>query len=147
MSEKRNMIPQHEPLRVPNGWTGQARALVMQIERVFDDIFRRFRATDIPMSRDDSTTVAEAITDVSGKFGSARFTKTVDNGYFTLSATDVPTNNVVISGFYASGAQHNNYIYTPSAGSNGSVIVYVRDDTGQKPADNTSVQVNVIWCK
>lgn len=33
-------IKQHEQIRVPNGWDGQSKALVIQINRVFDDIYR-----------------------------------------------------------------------------------------------------------
>lgn len=32
---------EHEPLRIPQGWTDQARGLVMQIERIFDRLFNR----------------------------------------------------------------------------------------------------------
>lgn len=32
----------HEPLRVPEGWNGQSRALVVQLEHLLDDIYRRF---------------------------------------------------------------------------------------------------------
>lgn len=39
MAENKQTIRQHEPLRVPQGWTEQARALVIQIERVFDRVF------------------------------------------------------------------------------------------------------------
>lgn len=35
-------IKQHERLRVPQGWQDQERALVIQLERVFDDIYKRF---------------------------------------------------------------------------------------------------------
>jgi hypothetical protein len=34
------MIPQHEPLRTPEKWSGQERSLVIQLERVIDDIYR-----------------------------------------------------------------------------------------------------------
>ena len=30
---------QHQPLRVPNGWKEQDRALVIQLERLFDEIY------------------------------------------------------------------------------------------------------------
>lgn len=40
MSNKR-MIPQHEVLRTPQGWTGQERDFVVQLERIHDDIYRR----------------------------------------------------------------------------------------------------------
>ena len=42
MSNKR-MIPQHEVLRTPQGWTGQERDLIVQLERVHDDIYKHFR--------------------------------------------------------------------------------------------------------
>lgn len=32
----------HEPFRIPQGWTGQERRLVAQMEEVFDDLYRRF---------------------------------------------------------------------------------------------------------
>jgi gamma-glutamyl:cysteine ligase YbdK (ATP-grasp superfamily) len=37
------MIEQHEPLRVPAGWKDQDRGLVVQLERILDDIYRHFR--------------------------------------------------------------------------------------------------------
>lgn len=30
---------QHETLRVPSGWKDQERALIMQLEHIFDDIY------------------------------------------------------------------------------------------------------------
>ena len=41
MTNKR-MIPQHEVLRTPMGWTGQERDFVVQLERVHDDIYKHF---------------------------------------------------------------------------------------------------------
>lgn len=35
----KRIIPQHEPLRVPQGWTEQARAFVIQLERIIDRIY------------------------------------------------------------------------------------------------------------
>ena len=34
-------IMQHQPLRTPQGWTGQNAALVMQIDRLFDDVYKQ----------------------------------------------------------------------------------------------------------
>ena len=31
----------HEPVRVPNGWTEQDKKLVIQINNLFDDLYRR----------------------------------------------------------------------------------------------------------
>lgn len=33
-------MKQHQPLRTPTGWTGQEASLVMQIDRLFDDIYQ-----------------------------------------------------------------------------------------------------------
>lgn len=43
MSENRKrMNPrQHTPLRVPNGWSDEARRFVIQLEEILDDIYRR----------------------------------------------------------------------------------------------------------
>ena len=42
-------IKQHESLRVPQGWKDQDKALIGQLERIFDDIYKRFGR----LSRDD----------------------------------------------------------------------------------------------
>ena len=39
-------IRQHEPLRVPQGWLGQDRAFVIQLERVLTDLYRIFGILD-----------------------------------------------------------------------------------------------------
>ena len=46
MANKR-MIPQHEVLRTPMGWTGQESDFVVQLERVHDDIYRHFKPLTI----------------------------------------------------------------------------------------------------
>ena len=33
----------HEPLRVPAGWKDQDRALIIQLERILDDIYKHFQ--------------------------------------------------------------------------------------------------------
>lgn len=42
MANKYSTIQQHEPLRLPEGWTGDRRRLIAQLEEIFDDIYRRF---------------------------------------------------------------------------------------------------------
>lgn len=32
---------QHQPLRVPDGWSGQARELVLELESLFDEVYLR----------------------------------------------------------------------------------------------------------
>ena len=35
-------IQQHQPLRVPSGWDKQEKALIVQLDEILDDIYRRF---------------------------------------------------------------------------------------------------------
>lgn len=42
MADMLASIQQHEPLRVPAGWDKQERAMLMQLEGILDDIYRRF---------------------------------------------------------------------------------------------------------
>ena len=42
MAEKEVTIRQHEVLRVPQGWTEQDKALVIQLNRIFDDIYKYY---------------------------------------------------------------------------------------------------------
>lgn len=41
MPRKTPSLNQHEALRVPSDWKGQDRALIMQLEHIFDDIYNR----------------------------------------------------------------------------------------------------------
>ena len=38
---KAQQISQHPPLRIPQGWKDQDAQLVMQIESLFDDVYRQ----------------------------------------------------------------------------------------------------------
>jgi len=42
MADKYSTIQQHQPLRVPQSFDKQGKALVVQLDEVFDDIYRRF---------------------------------------------------------------------------------------------------------
>ena len=53
-------MAKREPLRIPQAWKDQARAFVIQLERVLDDVYNRFFANKIPMSDTDATTISEA---------------------------------------------------------------------------------------
>ena len=44
---KYSTIQQHEPLRTPEGWTGDKKRLIAQLEEIFDDIYRRFGRLDM----------------------------------------------------------------------------------------------------
>ena len=60
-------IRQHEALRVPQGWNGQDRAFVIQLERVLTDIYRLFGDSEKAM-----------VTDVSYDSQNKKLTITVD---------------------------------------------------------------------
>jgi len=54
MSDKKYpTIQQHEPLRVPSNWSGQEKKLIVQLEEIFDDIYRRFGRLRIEDLRPD----------------------------------------------------------------------------------------------
>lgn len=55
-------IKQHESLRVPMGWKDQDKALIGQLERIFDDIYKRFGR----LSRDD---LGKALNDLLDQMG------------------------------------------------------------------------------
>lgn len=42
----KQFVRQHEPLRVPERWSGQDRALVIQLERILDDIYAKLGNID-----------------------------------------------------------------------------------------------------
>lgn len=60
-------IKQHEPLRVPQGWNGQDRAFVIQLERVLTDLYRVFSILD-----------STAVTDVAYNASTKKLTLTID---------------------------------------------------------------------
>lgn len=90
-----NKSRQHQPLRVPAGWTGQDRALVIQIEHLLDEVYSLLlrlgetEGTAFPGDRgkaledgkaDKDTTVTNVAYDGTNK----KITKTIDG-----STTDV----------------------------------------------------------
>lgn len=74
MADSYNTIQQHQPLRVPQGWDKQEKALIVQLDEIFDDIYRRFgrlRLEDMSRSfrkefADAEGNIAELVLDVSG---------------------------------------------------------------------------------
>lgn len=38
---RNSMAYQHQPVRIPAGWTGQDRAMVIQVDDLFDDVYRK----------------------------------------------------------------------------------------------------------
>lgn len=66
MSEKRNMIRQHEAIRVPEGWKPQERALIMQLERIFDDIYKQLSGFGKPKEYTNTATKNVSVYELPG---------------------------------------------------------------------------------
>ena len=61
------MARQHERLRVPEGWQGQARALIQQLERIHDDLYNLLGKGDVPEEvREFMDETSEDISDLQG---------------------------------------------------------------------------------
>jgi hypothetical protein len=74
MAEDYSTIQQHQPLRTPAGWDKQEKALIVQLDETFDDIYRRFgrlRMEDMGKKfrkqiADDEGNIAQMALDISG---------------------------------------------------------------------------------
>lgn len=99
MADKYSTIQQHQPLRVPEGWSRQEKALIVQLDETFDDIYRRFgrlRMEDMSKSfrkqiEDDEGNIAQIALDISG------LTTRVGNAEGDISALQVRAGNIEIS--------------------------------------------------
>jgi len=60
-----------EPLRIPQGWKDQDRALIIQLERILDDIYRRFDKSDIEALQARMTAAEEDIGELDTAVGNA----------------------------------------------------------------------------
>lgn len=79
MANKYSMIRQHQPLRTPAGWSGQEKAFIVQLEEIFDDIYRKF-----------------------GRLGmndmDKKFRVTIDGKYDIVSGIEINENGIEVSG-------------------------------------------------
>lgn len=104
MSEKYTTIQQHEPLRIPSGWTEQERRLIAQLEEIFDDLYRRFnriRMEDlnkslrqmITSSSDGLTTLESRVTQTAERLESL----VIESGNYTIYVqADQPIEQLVV---------------------------------------------------
>lgn len=99
MADKYSTIQQHQPLRVPRGWGKQEKALIVQLDEVFDDIYRRFgrlRMEDMGKTfrkriEDDEGNIAEITLDITG------LTTRIGNAEGDISALNIRAGNIEIS--------------------------------------------------
>lgn len=79
MAETYNSIQQHQPLRVPARWDKQEKALIIQLDEILDDLYRRF-----------------------GRLGmqdmSKKFRLTIDGKYNVVSGIEITEEGIDVSG-------------------------------------------------
>lgn len=100
MADKYSTIQQRQPLRVPDGWTGTEKSLVIQIDQIFDDIYRRYgrlRLQDMEQSfrkqiADDEGNIAQLMVDV------GEITIEVGNKYDKVSGITITEDGIDVSG-------------------------------------------------
>lgn len=131
MSEKYTTIHQHEPLRIPSGWTEQERRLVAQLEELFDDLYRRFnriRMEDlnkslrhmITSSSDGLTTLESKVTQTAEKLESL----VIESGNYTIYVqADQPIEQLVVGDIW---------INTPLARTWGDLSTMTWEQVGQE---------------
>lgn len=113
---------QHQPLRVPNGWTDQARALVIQLERLFDELY------SITSTQGDIM-----VTDVSYNTDTKKLTVTIDGKtsdivkVATLDGNDkIPASQ--LPSYVDDVEEYEDLAHFPSTGE--ADKIYVAKDTG-----------------
>lgn len=109
-------IQQHQPLRVPQSFDRQGKALVLQLDEVFDDIYRRFgrlRLADMGKEfrkqiADDEGNIADLqfdlaglttrVTNAEGNIGSLQVTATALTGRIETAEGNITTITADVSG-------------------------------------------------
>lgn len=84
---------QHEALRVPQGWEGQAKALIMQLERILTQLYQITEKTegDLKGTNEDIITVTDDLSALSSSFTSFKTSETLtltrtENSYFNATS-------------------------------------------------------------
>lgn len=111
MSREYSTIQQHEPLRTPSGWNQQERMLVVQLDEILDDIYRRFGRLTIEdfgkalkkTIEDAEGNIASLLVDVSGITLEVQgldtdVTNLQNNKYTIRSGIDIKVAGIEISG-------------------------------------------------
>ena len=100
MADKYSTIQQHQPLRTPAGWDKQEKALIVQLDEIFDDIYRRFgrlRLEDMGSAfrkqlEDDEGNIADLIVEY------GQIVIDVGNKYDKVSGITINSSGIDISG-------------------------------------------------
>jgi hypothetical protein len=100
MADKYSTIKQHQPLRTPSGWNKEEKTLIVQLEEIFDDIYRRFgrlKFSDLgddmqKRLQDDEGNIAEAGVDI------GRIFAVVQNADGTMSGLEINSDGIEMTG-------------------------------------------------
>lgn len=100
MADMLASIQQHEPLRVPAGWDKQERAMLMQLEEILDDIYRRFGRLRL---EDMGKSFRKEFADAEGNIATLQadtesISAQVRDKYDKVSGIDITSAGVSISG-------------------------------------------------
>lgn len=92
-------MAKREPLRIPQAWKDQARAFVIQLERILDDVYNRLVGDRIPLSDKDNRTIADVVrNEVFPIERGTRITSAVNfNDLLDVGIYSFPLTNTVVS--------------------------------------------------
>lgn len=120
MANSYSIIKGHEPIRIPEGWDTQERKVILQLEEVFDDIYRRFGRLDMKDFAPEVRRVLEdglggwsevlqkvdeidvTVQTIEGNYATTQWTSqqisnTVSNYYGKVTGLDIDVDGVTIS--------------------------------------------------
>ena len=134
MVDNKQKVRQHEPLRVPQGWTDQARALAMQIERVFDKIFSL-----LGKHREDIKALNDAKANISGQVFTGHISVQKSSGTSEVYAKRTDSGLTVELLVGSNGVNHglysNGYVDSNNTFHSGSSWMVKRNEAGNVTVD------------
>lgn len=104
MANSYSIIKGHEPIRIPDGWDVQEKKVILQLEEIFDDIYRRFGRLDM---KDFAPEVRQVLEDGLGGWSEVRqkvdeidiTVQTIEGNYATTQWTSQQISSTV-SNYY-----------------------------------------------
>ena len=100
MADKYSTIQQYPQLRVPQGWSGQEKQFVVQLEEIFDDIYRRYGRLRIEDMGDRFRRVFGSVDDQYAEIviEDGGISASLYNKYSRVSGIDIEQEGVTIIG-------------------------------------------------
>ena len=117
MADKYSTIQQHQPLRIPTGWNASEKALIVQLEEILDDIYRRFgRLTIKDLGKELKTWIKETDDGIDSKISK---TETYSTAEEIVSAAETYINDELVN-------------YSTSTQTSEEISAYVADNAYEK---------------